>query len=69
MKEQKKSKYKPVIEVEGILSQKKKPKEILFDLLDWKKNLKAQPGSVIATEMSEIFEASNFGKDNNERCD
>lgn len=65
MKEQKESKYKPVIEVEGILSQKKKPKEILFDLLDWKKNLKAQPGSVIATEMSEIFEASNFGKDNN----
>lgn len=67
MKEQKESKYKPVIEVEGILSQKKKPKEILFDIWDWKKNLKAQPGSVIATEMSEIFEVVNFGENNNLR--
>lgn len=67
MKEQKKSKYKPVIEVEGILSQKKKPKEILFDIWDWKKNLKAQPGSVIATEMSDKFEIENFGEENNLR--
>ena len=67
MKEQKKSKYKPVIEVEGILSQKKKPKEILFDIWDWKKNLKAQPGSVIATEMSDKFEVENFGEENNLR--
>lgn len=67
MKEQKKSKYKPVIEVEGILSQKKKPKEILFDIWDWKKNLKAQPGSVIATEMSDKFEVVNFGENNNLR--
>ena len=60
MKEQRKSKYKPVKEVEGILSQKKKPKEILFDIWDWKKNLKAQPGSVIATEMSDKFEVENL---------
>ncbi|MBP7284245.1 MAG: hypothetical protein KBA66_21850 [Leptospiraceae bacterium] len=67
MKEQRKSKYKPVKEVEGILSQKKKPKEILFDIWDWKKNLKAQPGSVIATGMSDKFEVENFGEENNLR--
>ena len=63
----KESKYKPVIEIKGILSQKKKPKEILFDIWDWKKNLKAQPGSVIATGMSDKFEVENFGEENNLR--
>lgn len=67
MEERKESKYKPVKEMEGILSQKKKPKEILFDIWDWKKNLKAQPGSVIATEMSDKFEIENFGEENNLR--
>lgn len=64
MNEQK-SKYKPVLEVERILSQHKTAKEILFDLWDWKKNLKSQPGSGIATEMAYKFEVVNFGENNN----
>lgn len=64
MNEQK-SKYKPVLEVERILSQHKTAKEILFDLWDWKKNLKSQPGSGIATEMTYKFEVVNFGENNN----
>lgn len=67
MKEQKKSKYKPVLEVERILSQHKTQKEILFGIWNWKENLKAQPGSVIATEMSDKFEVENFGEENNLR--
>jgi len=67
MKEQKKSKYKPVLEVEEILGQNKTPKEILFGLWDWKENLNSQPGSVIATEMADKFEVVNFGENNNLR--